>query len=124
MLKYVNAVDNTGNAPIFDPTTTKHTHAMNAIITELTEQQIETIVSKLPLPIITEEQERYIMDDFADGHKWMMRGLITGEYTTARCKRQYKEYRKYRLESMRWSNWMQDHSCKMDYNRGKYVAHL
>ena len=29
MLKYVNAVDNSGNAPIFDPSTTKHTHAMN-----------------------------------------------------------------------------------------------
>jgi hypothetical protein len=95
---------------------------MNAVITELTEQQIEDIVSKLPLPIITEEQERYIMDDFSDGHKWLMRGVITGEYTAGRCKRQYKQYRKYRLESMRWSNWMQDNNCKMDIHRGKYIA--
>jgi PBP1b-binding outer membrane lipoprotein LpoB len=29
MLKYVNAIDNTGSAAIFDPATTKHTQAMN-----------------------------------------------------------------------------------------------
>ena len=95
---------------------------MNATITELTEQQIEDIVSKLPLPLINEEQERYIMDDFADGHKWLVRGVLTGEYNMARFKRQYKAYRTYRLESMRWSDWMQENNCKMDHNRGKYIA--
>jgi hypothetical protein len=29
MLNFHDAVDNTENAPIFDPATTKHTHAMN-----------------------------------------------------------------------------------------------
>jgi dsRNA-specific ribonuclease len=29
MLKYVNAVDNSEDATIFDPATTKHTHTMN-----------------------------------------------------------------------------------------------
>jgi elongation factor P hydroxylase len=29
MLNFHDAVDNTGNAAIFDPATTKHTHAMN-----------------------------------------------------------------------------------------------
>jgi len=95
---------------------------MNGSITELTEQQIEAIVSKLPLPAISEEQEKYILSDFADGHKWLIRGIIAGDFTTARCKREFKEYRKYRLESMRWSNWVQEHGCKMDHNRGKYIA--
>jgi hypothetical protein len=56
MLKYVNAVDNSGNAPIFDPATTKHTHAMISFTTAdmkllaLTKKKTDIVADYLQVP--------------------------------------------------------------------------
>jgi hypothetical protein len=97
---------------------------MNATFQELTEQQIDEIVAKLPLPVLTEAQEALMIEDFADGHKWMLKAFVTGDMTQARCKTAFKQYKKYRLESMRWHQWVEQNAVKFDHNRGKYVGHF
>jgi len=97
---------------------------MNATFHELTEAQIEAIVSKLPMPVLTDEQEQQIVEDFADAYKWIFKAFLLGQKTQAECKRQLKAYRKYRLESMRWHQWVEQNAVKFDHNRGKYVGHF
>ena len=56
MLNFHLAVDNTGNAPIFDPATTKHTHAMISFTTAdmklltLTRKKTDIIAAHLEVP--------------------------------------------------------------------------
>jgi hypothetical protein len=93
-----------------------------ATIHELSEEQIDAIVAKLPLPTLSEREEHYLMDDFANEKKNLIKGILLGEDNAAKVRSEFKRYRTYRLESMRWHKWVEANAVKFDHNRGKYVG--
>jgi len=92
-------------------------------ITELTEQQVEKLAAKMPLPQLSEEHEMFIVQEFVKSRAKTISCVLLGKSDLS-LKREMREYIKSRRQSLRWDQFCERNACKWDAHRGKYLALL
>lgn len=85
---------------------------------EMTEAQLEKMAGKLPLPILSEQEELEMAEDFVLNNTRFLANVIVGNQT--KIKRAFNQYRKYRLESRRFHELLDSIQARKDIHRGTY----
>ncbi len=96
--------------------------AFSANIHELTEQQIEKLAAKLPLPEFSESDMLYHAEEFVKTRARGFACALLGHSIGSIGRRAFLEYIKVKKESIRFHKWLTDHNATFDNQRGKYLA--
>ena len=89
---------------------------------ELSEAEACALATKYPMPVFdTQEDEIETARDFLRANERGMACIILG-LSTWSIKKRWKEYRRERLNSRRFSAWCLATGTKWDVHRGKFVS--
>ncbi|MFO0204161.1 MAG: hypothetical protein ACK528_13640 [Alphaproteobacteria bacterium] len=85
---------------------------------EMTETQLEKMAAKMPMPVLSEQEEFEMAQEFVMGNSRFMASVLVGNQTG--MKAAFKQYKKYRLESRRFHELVERIQARKDIHRGTY----